>query len=814
MSKSFQLYTCGEEPAGFKSVSVANGVLTIHTSDGKSHSVTLPAETPEDYVTAASLSGNVVTLTRKRGGTVRLDLTTLVTALNNKQVNTFTRDGNTLKITLQDGSTKTVTLPDDKEGVTAGRLRGSNLELLGKDNTVLSTVALGSLVPAAKADRFLKNVTYNSAGKKFVFTVGENGNTTNDTTIDVPAADLTKSTVGRGLSGDGSAANPLTLKIDQNTLKFNQDGTLSVKSETCAQATNLNTLETRRGTLKREGVTCFGGLFGGTSDDAVIGLPSDWNTTTETTATSTMEESNALSPNRIDMIGWQVASLNGEVIQTIVITLVNKEEAIAFQRTHDGGLNPDTLELNADVARWSKWQRLDNVPQAPATTPSGLDCSAIGKLPKKPWAKGTTILARDAAGACHQLTALDSIFQEIGVGIAANKTHGLTGEKYNVVVTVTNTGEGTNERTNLTITKPALGNYTVSDWRMVKGSAATMTRTDDWNYVISGLPKGGTSKVEFSVTPSAHGTFQFGASVNPNTALDMQQNNNRATVTLSATTPIAPNYTPSTDCPHITATMNGTPLLVTVFDRTDSCERFSVGRTNVVDADSLSGVEIVFDNDVTVVVVAGGDDRDKRERVLLFDNGKHTAQLYKCLPHKFEPHGDMSIGSNIYSMNGRTLRFNNGIRDKAAGIYVRPRGENCKWQCIKLVTVLPVLHRLTLTATGIAAEKGKQYNADKINTAANGYLNSYTYSGGTLEGVYDRVDDYGVNSDDTMTIRIPRNTAKSFSITASVQNYFSNAVSKGNVNVSPNGNRINVTVSDKAMPTDSITFGNVRIIIE
>ena len=88
---------------------------------------------------------------------------------------------------------------------------------------------------------------------------------------------------------------------------------------------------------------------------------------------------------------------------------------------------------------------------------SGFDCAALSALPSKPWKKGTTLLAKQD-GECIQLTALDSIFQEIGVGIAADKTSAFTGETYNVTVTVTNTGESKNELTNLTVQKPLLGN--------------------------------------------------------------------------------------------------------------------------------------------------------------------------------------------------------------------------------------------------------------------------------------------------------------------------------------------------------------------
>lgn len=91
---------------------------------------------------------------------------------------------------------------------------------------------------------------------------------------------------------------------------------------------------------------------------------------------------------------------------------------------------------------------------------TGLTCASIDELPEKPWKKGTTILAKQD-GACVRLSALDSIFQEIGVGITADKTNSFTNEEYNVVVTVSNTGESTNELTNLNIVGPEDGKSVV-----------------------------------------------------------------------------------------------------------------------------------------------------------------------------------------------------------------------------------------------------------------------------------------------------------------------------------------------------------------
>lgn len=185
---------------------------------------------------------------------------------------------------------------------------------------------------------------------------------------------------------------------------------------------------------------------------------------------------------------------------------------------------------------------------------NGLDCEAIDALPEKPWKKGTTILAKQD-GECVRLTAFDSIFQEVGVGITADKTNSFTNEEYKVVVTVSNTGEGKNELTNLNIVGPAnTTDYEIKDVTFTKSEADTVEQVDNLTYNIHGLKKGGTVKVKYTVVPKVLGNYQFTAAVNPNSALDKDLGNNNATLILNAQTREDPNYIASKECPLITVT--------------------------------------------------------------------------------------------------------------------------------------------------------------------------------------------------------------------------------------------------------------------
>lgn len=194
---------------------------------------------------------------------------------------------------------------------------------------------------------------------------------------------------------------------------------------------------------------------------------------------------------------------------------------------------------------------------------SGFDCSSIDQLPERPWKKGTTLLAKQD-GQCVRLSSFDTFFQEIGVGITASRTNGFTGEEYRVVVTVTNTGEGTNELTNLNISKPeGLGvAYDIKDLETSKVQVEEIERVDDFSYNIKNTKKGGTAIIRFTVVPKALGNYQFTAMVNPNSALDKDLGNNTSTIVLNAQTKADANLEVSEECPivELTDVATGTVL--------------------------------------------------------------------------------------------------------------------------------------------------------------------------------------------------------------------------------------------------------------
>lgn len=104
-----------------------------------------------------------------------------------------------------------------------GELVGSDLELTKVDGSKI-TIPLADLIPAAKADRFLQSVTYDSATKKLKFTVA-NDLDQNTTQLEVSVSDLLPVVAGVGLEGDGTASNPVKIKIKNGEpLSVSNDG--------------------------------------------------------------------------------------------------------------------------------------------------------------------------------------------------------------------------------------------------------------------------------------------------------------------------------------------------------------------------------------------------------------------------------------------------------------------------------------------------------------------------------------------------------------------------------------------------------------
>lgn len=451
---------------------------------------------------------------------------------------------------------------------------------------------------------------------------------------------------------------------------------------------------------------------------------------------------------------------------------------------------------------------------------SGFDCAALSALPSKPWKKGTTLLAKQD-GECIQLTALDSIFQEIGVGIAADKTSAFTGETCNVTVTVTNTGESKNELTNLTVQKPLLGNYEILDVRTSKQAVDEVETLDQLNYNLKGLAKGGTFILRFSVKANDVGTYQFSATVNPNSALDQNTKNNTDTIILKANTKIDTTYVPSVDCPRITATeLDSNTQLVALTPRKNGI--YSTEAPSFVlspkdginvfgERPNLKGLRIRLDGASTIFVNPANI--NYQSEIISLSNGK---VIYTTLMYNQSSAGDAKISSefNGYSFNDGILEFTKDVFN--ATIFCRPAGKNCRWQAFN-VRGASETRDVAIRVSDVVGGKTmvgyrEDASADASELAINLIPSSLSFKefkssiqhgapSGSLQGTRKGV----------LIFRVKAGTAASFNYTIPSDFRRSDMpLTQGKTTITEN----RVTVAADATSTDSINSSYLQVIIE
>lgn len=447
---------------------------------------------------------------------------------------------------------------------------------------------------------------------------------------------------------------------------------------------------------------------------------------------------------------------------------------------------------------------------APAT--AGLDCAAIDALPERPWKKGTVLLAKQD-GECVRLAALDSIFQEVGVGITTDKTNGLVSDNYKVVVTVSNTGEGKNELTNLNIVGPAnTEDYEIKDVSFTKSEADEVEQVDNLTYNIRGLKKGGTVKVKYTVVPKVKGTYQFTAAVNPNSALDKDLGNNNATIILRSDT--ASKAITGENCPAIIIkekASNATLVQVAGTLNTNTGSFFipveyrDIPRTEYSNIfktrKSLQGLVLTCDAEVTAI--SRGEKVDRSATGLGTDSGSVYTSIASDIGTaaasylQLNPDAAHVRTTDSVSVSGNEITVTEDITELA--LLIRPRGANCYWQAYLLFSETdPDLESITITnlnggtLTEVKMPKSKSNNVAKSNVVGTGLTDLSVISGGYVK---------------KQVVTVKKGTAATATLDFGKLTKF---YSSGLVEITANS----LTVSANATPSDSVHSTYVDVIIE
>lgn len=633
---------------------------------------------------------------------------------------------------------------------------------------------------------------------------------------------VTPKDLGRGIKANGAKKKyevDLTAMVDNKTVRVNEQGNLEVIKEKCVQVLDLNNLvdAENTGALKRLGSTCFYGDFNAADARTAIGAPVDFGKFDVEKSRAITAKEDITSGQQLDFNGWQVAT-DREVHQHIYSRGGADGKQSGWVRSNDSGMNADGSLRNP--ADWGDWVFELNLPAQPAQK-AGLDCEAIAQLPQEQWEKGTSILA-NKNGRCVRLVPSENFFQEIGVGIAANKVSAYTNEEFEVVVTVSNTGVGKNALTNWVITKPVGGIYDVKDVRVTSNGVDRVETVSEFNYKLHGLSSGGTAIARFKVVPKSTGTFQFSSTVTPNSALDQDAKNNTATITLSATTKADPNYVPSVDCPLIIATEldSNTQLVQLLTEVVNEKQTASTQLTNrgnlFANRETLKGLKIRLQNASTIV---GYSNRYSYPSSYVLSNGRissgYVAEGDAGLPYN----NSLNAEANGIKSGTDGYTFENGVLTITADVEVfafscRPQGSNCKWQNYMLATAtVPTTQTITTSAVvgGKVTLEDTYVRETAVNNDNNARINVIpsTVTVSTTREV--RISAARTNRAtrvQKLVFRVKAGTAASLTYTST--NNYAVTHSSGKTTITEN----KITVAADAKPTDSVNTKYIQVIVE
>lgn len=633
---------------------------------------------------------------------------------------------------------------------------------------------------------------------------------------------VTPKDLGRGIKANGAKKKyevDLTQMVDNKTVRVNEQGNLEVIKEKCVQVLDLNNLvdAENTGALKRLGSTCFYGDFNAADARTAIGAPVDFGKLDVEKSRAITAKEDITSGQQLDFNGWQVAT-DREVHQYIYSSAGAEGKQSGWVRSNDSGMNADGSLRNP--SDWRDWTFELNLPAQPAQK-AGLDCEAIAQLPQEQWEKGTSILA-NKNGKCVRLVPSENFFQEIGVGITANKVSAYTNEEFEVVVTVSNTGVGKNTLTDWVITKPVGGVYDVKDVRVTSNGVDRVETVSEFNYKLHGLSSGGTAIARFKVVPKSTGTFQFSSTVTPNSALDQDTKNNTATITLSATTKANPNYVPSVDCPLIIATeLDSNTQLVQL--RTENVGNNSLARTGLdnygnlfANRETLKGLKIRLQNASTVV----GYNRDYRSyNSFIISNGRVTSGSSVTGDDGLAYGNYLNSSADGIKSGTGGFTFENGVVTITADVEIfaiscRPQGSNCKWQHYMLSTATTPISKVITTSDVIGGSTSivDTYVDERVTSADD--VSSINVIPSSVTVVKNKNINASVSRSERATrvqklvFRVRAGTAASLNYTST--NNYAVTHSAGKTTITEN----KISVAADAKPTDSVNTKYIQVIVE
>ena len=508
----------------------------------------------------------------------------------------------------------------------------------------------------------------------------------------------------------------------------------------------------------------------------------------------------------------------------------------------------------------------------------GLDCEAIEQLPKTAWKPNTSILVNQDGTCKRLVpneniftdVVVDLAASKQNVEIPKNQS-----ETVNIIATVTNAGANPTGEVLVTLTKPQLGTYQLGT---PTTNNIGETKTGELTWKVPAMASGKSLVITLPVTFSTVGSFSFGLQATSTIDTNKQNNTKTMTFTVTeriVNDGTNTNYVPTgKDCSLIIATDLTHNQRLNVYT-TGTGEDFytSFGKYINVFADGrgFAGKQIKLEGASTVVVsseyyrgyTTDSDYMTQTSKVnpgltvatssnakyaqsgatyspsqglvipaagfyqgLLWENKFNQAPSFLKNLGVFDPQTQIFTFRNDLKLPTRTSQFNEAPYHCV--IWCRPAGKDCKWQGIPII--LGIKDKLPETTTHIleftkikgdvtAEYSGKRLKTDIMDPA---FIKAANFVGGKkpsdlLSLVYG-LQNYGnfeIASEYTVTVMSGQEAQFTIRATGNTNNlpqYISTGKTRTSYDASTK--TLTVTVAADATPTDSIYWGDLKIIVK
>ena len=182
--------------------------------------------------------------------------------------------------------------------------------------------------------------------------------------------------------------------------------------------------------------------------------------------------------------------------------------------------------------------------------PKGLDCEAVGNLPKRAYKTGDSVLVHGTDGVCARVETKPGIFTDVRVSVVARQGYIYVNASTDVITTVQNLAQAA-ATVRVTLSNPSGTTYELGEPVIEKDATTTVTKQSDNVYLIENLTQGSKVIITRPVKVLAKGSYGFSANLTiaDGNIFDYSTTDDYSAVNITVAE--ASTGTPTTSCPLV-----------------------------------------------------------------------------------------------------------------------------------------------------------------------------------------------------------------------------------------------------------------------